>query len=234
MRSDRRPTLRDGVVGLALKYRVGTLKAVVQSEEALTVGIKTLNGNVYGIERKVIATLFVFGLVIDRRSDYLNLARIEVSLEICGIVVSVPQAPLEKARELERLFVAALVGDSDLLDFAVKVLRNEELDRCLNAVLLAGDDRITKTVTALVLVKLGLYGRPAGIPHGIAVLEVEVSSAHINGNVVVAVTSNPAQTRVLVEAVSSRRIGDQREETLSSEVVYPRIGSARRRDNVLL
>ncbi len=93
MRSDRRPTLRDGVVGLALKYRVGTLKAVVQSEEALTVGIKTLNGNVYGIERKVIATLFVFGLVIDRRSDYLNLARIEVSLEICGIVVSVPQAP---------------------------------------------------------------------------------------------------------------------------------------------
>ncbi len=209
VRSYGRPALGYGVVRLAVKNSVGVLKAVVQPEEALAVGVEALHGYVYGVESEVVAALPVLRLVVDGRALYLDLAGVVVSLEVGGIVVCVPQAPLKEAGELEGLPVAALVGDGDLLDLAVKVLRYEELHGSGNAVLLAGDNGVAQTVTALVAVKLGLYGRPAGVPHGISVLDVEIASAHIHGDVVIAVTGDAAKSSVLVEAVAACRIGDQ-------------------------
>ena len=140
---------------------------------------------------------------------YLYFARVEVALEVCGVVVCVPQAPFNKTCEFQRLFLTALVGDCHFLNFAVKILRNKELNRRFNAVLFARDYRITQAVTAFVFVKLGFYGAPTGIPNSIAVLDVEIPSAHINGNVVVTITRNAAQTRVLVKTIAARRVGNQ-------------------------
>ena len=207
VRSDRRPALRNGHIGLARENSVGALKAVVQTEEALAVGVIALNGSINGVEREVIAALLVFGLVVNGGAEYLDLAGVEVSLEVGGIVVCVPEAPFDKACQLERLLFAALVGDREPLNFAIEILRNEELHLGSYAVLGGVDNGVAHAVAALVAVKLGLNGAPAGVPYGVSVLYVEVSAAHINGNVVVAVTRDAAQTSVLIEHISARSVG---------------------------
>ena len=229
----RRPALRHGHIGLAREYRIGALKAVVQPEEALPVGVVAVDGAVYGVEREVIAALLVFGLVVDSRAEYLNLAGVEVPLEVGGVVVCVPQAPLQKTGELERFLFAAFVGYCDFLNFTVEVLGNKEFHLSLYAVLFAGDYGVAHTVAALVAVKLRLDGRPAGVPHRIAVLYIEISSPHINGDVVVTIACDTAQASVLVKAVSSRGVGYKREKSLRSQVIYPGIGGAGRGDDVL-
>ena len=67
-----------------------------------------------------------------------------------------------------------------------------------------------------------------------AVVYVEITSAHINGNVVIAVTCNSSQSCVLVEAVTACCVRDQREKALCAEIVYPRIRGLGRCNDILL
>ena len=233
MGSDRRPAVGEGVVSLAVQDSLRVVEAVVQADEGIAVGIVAVDGIVNGVECEVVAAVAVFGLVVDGGAYYLNTAGGEVSLEIGAVVLSVPEAPLCKGPQLEGLCGAALVCENKLLYLAVVVLRNEECSLSLEPVLSAGDDGVAHTVTALVAVKLSLYRGPAGIPDCVAVLDVEVSAAHVYRDVVVAVTGDTAQTSVLIEAVAACRVGYQREETLGSEVVYPRVGSTGRGNYIL-
>ena len=66
------------------------------------------------------------------------------------------------------------------------------------------------------------------------IIYIEIASAHINGNVVIAIARDAAKSCVLVEAVTACCIGDKREEALGSEVVYPRVRGLWRGDDVLL
>ena len=182
----------------------------------------------------MIASFLVFGLVVDRAAFYLDFAGIEVSLEVGGIVLRVPETPFEEAEQLDALESVGLVGDRHLLYLTVEILRNEEGHLSLDTLGLALNNGIAHTVAALVAVKVCLYGRPAGVPYMTVVVDVEIASAHIHGNVVIAVTCNTAQSRVLIEAVTARGIGDKREKALCSEVVYPRVGSFWRGDDVFL
>ena len=64
-------------------------------------------------------------------------------------------------------------------------------------------------MAALILVKFGLYRRPARIPDCAVVVDVEITAAHVQRYVVVAVTCDSSESRILVEAVAACSVGDQ-------------------------
>ena len=53
------------ITGFALHHSLGIRKLIIKTYEGLTVGIKTLDGDVDMIERVVVTTLTIFGLVVD-------------------------------------------------------------------------------------------------------------------------------------------------------------------------
>ena len=164
----------------------------------------------------------------------LNLTCVEVSLEVLAVVLCVPETPLEEGEELEGLGLVRGVLENNLLNLTVIVLRNKEGNLSLKAVLRALDNCVAHTVTAGIAVKLCFNRAPAGVPYCALIVDIEVSSAHINGDVVVTVSCDSSESCVLKEAVASCGIGDQREELLCSEVVYPRIGSSGVCDDIFL
>ena len=156
----------------------------------------------------------------------------EITLEIVGVILCIPQTPLCKGEQGEGLLGVALVGENDLLNLAVVILRHKEGDLGLQTVLLAGDDGVAHTVTALVSIQLGLDGRPAGIPDGSVVIDIEITAAHIDGNIVITISGNSAETGILIEGVTSGSVGDQGKETLCAQIVDPRVRGPGRCDDV--
>ena len=147
--------------------------------------------------------------MIDRRTFDLNTACGEVSLEVCAVILCIPEAPLSDRENREALSFCAFVCKYYLLNFTVVVLGNEECNFSLKAVLLTLDDGVAHTVAALIFVKFGLNRRPAGIPDRAVVVDVEITAAHIQRYVVVTVTCDSSESRVHVEAVAACSVGDQ-------------------------
>ena len=233
MRRHRLPAGSDGVAHLAGENRLRVFKAIVQPKERLHVGVEAVHGGVHGVERIVIAALAVFGLVVDDAAFHLNLAGGEVALEVRHVVLRVPQAELDERRQDNILGCVGIIAQRHLMHLGVHAHRHKRELAGGQTVLLTGDDGVAHAVAALVAVELGLYGGPAGIPDSVAVLDVEVSAAHVDWNVVIAITCDTAQTSVLIEAVSACGVGYQRKESLCSEVVYPRIGGTGRSNDIL-
>ena len=171
----------------------------------------------------MIAAFLILGLVEDGRAFDLYFAGVEVSLEVGGVILCIPQTPLDEGEQLDGLCLAALVLQNQALDLAVVVLRYEESHFSRDVVLLAGDYGIAHAVTAGVSIQISLYRRPARRPYGLAVLDVEVTAAHVNRYVVVTVTGDSAETGILVEVIAAGGVGDQGEKLLCSEVIDPRI-----------
>ena len=94
MRGDGAPTMGVAVAGLALDYYLGIGKLVIETYEGFTIGIEALDRGVYMVERIMVATLTVLGLVIDGATLDLDLTGREITLEILHIGSSIPQAPL--------------------------------------------------------------------------------------------------------------------------------------------
>jgi len=88
-------------------------------------------------------------------------------------------------------------------------------------------------MAALISIELCLYRRPAGIPYCAIVIDVEITTAHIERYVVIAITCNSSEPCVLIEAVAAGSIGNKGEESLIAEVVDPRIGCLGSIDDVL-
>ena len=60
---------------------------------------------------EVIAALAIFGLVVDDAVFHLDLAGIEVALEVGGVVLRIPQAEFDAGKSLEGGAGAAVVCD---------------------------------------------------------------------------------------------------------------------------
>ena len=144
-----------------------------------------------------------------------------------------PTATIQKAPYFKLFSVAAVICNGEFLYLAVKAYGYEEFNLGADAVLFALYNGIAHTVAAGVIVKLGLYGGPAGIPNGVAVLDIKVASAQINRHVVVAVTGNAAEPCVLIEAVAARSVGNKGEKSLCAEIVDPRVGGFGGGDDIL-
>ncbi len=225
--TDGCPAACHGVLGLACENNVGLAETVVETKEGLTVGVEAADRSVDGEDRVVVAALAVLGLVVDGAADDLNLADGEVSLEVGHIIVSIPQTELNKAEELDLLCGVSGVGQGDLVELTGGAHRDHSGLGGSDAALCRGDLGIAKTVTALVAVELSLDRLPAEGPYVAAVIDVEVTSACIGGNVVVAITGKTKKTSILVEAVAAGSVREQTEEVLTAQIVDPGVGGIR-------
>ncbi len=157
----------------------------------------------------MITSVSVLCYVVDSRTFDLNTACREVSLEVCAVVLSIPETPFSDREDREALSFLAFICENYLLNFAVIVLRNEESNFSLESVLFTLDDGVAHTVAALILIQLCLYRGPAGVPYSTVIVDIEVTSAHIKRHVVIAVTCDTSETCILVEAVTACCVGDE-------------------------
>ena len=209
------------------------VKAVVQTHESLTVGVKTVYRSIHREHCIVIAALTVFGLVINSAADDLYFANAEIALEVGHIIISVPQAELHKREELHVFFSLAAVAQHHAVHFAIAAQRHKRSLLDCQPVFLRRNDRIAHAMTALIVIQICLDGHPAGRPDRAVVVQIEIASAGIGGNVIVAVTGQAEHTCVLIEAVTAGSVGEQGEKLLASQIVNPRVGRVRPGDDVL-
>ena len=222
MRCDRAPAVGKAVAWLAFHHSLRLGKLVVESDEALAVGIVALNLGIDGVESIVVAALAVFGLVIDGRAFYLHFARREVALEVLHVGGSIPEAPFCKGEHLEGLHLLSLVLQRHLLHLSPCMERNEEEHTCLHTVLTARDAGIVHAVAALVAVERCLARFPSRVPYGIAIFDIEIATAVIHRHTVVAVTGDATELGILVEGITTCCIGYEREEILVTQIIDPR------------
>ena len=100
--------------------------------------------------------------------------------------------------------------------------RNEEKHAGLDSVLGTCNAGVAHSMAALIEVQGSLARFPARRPDRSLVIDIEITSAVVHRDIVVAVTGYTTELRVLVEGISAGRVGDQREEVLVAEVVDPR------------
>ena len=81
--------------------------------------------------------------------------------------------------------------------------RNKEKHACLDAVLGTCDAGIAHSMTALIEIQRSLAWLPARRPYCAVVIDVEIPSAIVHRDTVVAVAGDPAKLRVLVERISA-------------------------------
>ena len=219
---DGTPAVGHAVPGLSLHYGLGRVESVVCAEEAFPVRVEAVYRAVHGVEGVVVAPFLVFGLVVYGGSVYLHLSRREVALEILHIRGRVPQAPLHEGEEFEALPFFRPVAESEFVYLALAVQRHEEQNFCIQAVLLSAYPCIAHTVPAFVEVQRSPYRLPGRRPDAAAFVYIEISSSRIHRHPVVAVAQYASEFRVPAEAVSAGSLGDEGEESVVSEIVYPR------------
>ena len=88
-------------------------------------------------------------------------------------------------------------------------------------------------MTALIGIEICLYRHPAGIPYGIAFLDVIITSALVIWNIVITITGQTEKLCILIKAVSSAGIGNQREKSCASQIIDPWKWRLRCGDDVL-
>ena len=159
--------------------------------------------------------------MVDRASDNLNFTCREVSLEVCGVILCVPQTELQEAEEIQVFVFCAVVLQDDSVNLAFIVNRNESLKSCFYIILGSCDDCVSKTVAAAVGIQLSLCRLPSRVPYGITIFNIVVTTTGIQRAVVVTVSGDTHQFCIFVERVSAGRIGDQAEEILRSKIVDP-------------
>ncbi len=171
----------------------------------------------------MVAALAVLGLVVDDAVLDLDLAGVEVALEVGLVVPGVPQAELD-AEKIERsAAVSRWLVMRQLPDLQVGVQRHEIERFGLDAVRQRADGRVAQAVAAVVAVQRAARRLPRGRPElaGRVVAQVEVAPAGVEGHVVVAVAGQPAQARVAVERVAAGCVGDEAKIGLAAQVVDP-------------
>ena len=191
------------VAGFTLHYCLRISKLIVEAYECLAVGVETLNRGVDMIERIVVTTLAVFGLVINRRTLDLHLASREVTLEILHIGSRIPETPLLEREELQLFGLLRLVGEGEFLHLAPFLQRYEEEYRSLDTVLPTCDASVAHSMTALVEVEWGLTGFPSRIPYSITVFDIKVSAAIVHRYIVVTIAGDATELGIFVEAVTA-------------------------------
>ncbi len=181
----------------------------------------------------MVTPLAVLGLVVDRPALDLDFADRPGALVIGHIVQGLVKTKLLIREEPRGLAFAGLVADRDFPDFLVPTGRDEEEHLHLEPILGPDDSRVAHTVPALVRIELGLHGLPSGVPYIPAVVDVYVSAAKVIGHVVIAVSGQAAQARVLPKAVSASRVRTESEEIVLAYVIEPGQWRVGPRDHVL-
>jgi hypothetical protein len=137
---------------------------------------------------------------------HLDLAGVQIALVIGHVVVGVPETEFDRGKERKIFPRRTRVPHNDLMYFRIVTHGYETGDFHADAVLFAGNDRVSHAVAALVKVKVSPTRLPRRRPDEAVVVHVEVPAVRVRRNVVVAVAQNPAQPGVFIKAVTARRI----------------------------
>jgi hypothetical protein len=180
----------------------------------------------------VVAALPILGLVVDDPRLHLHLAGGKVALEVGAVVHGVPQAELHIAEHVKLPGAVAAVGQGQAVQLAGVALGDEQLLPGGHTVLFALHNGVAQTVAAAVTVQRGLGGLPTRVPHGVAVLDVDAVTVHVQRRVIVAVAGQPPQPGIPVKAVTAAGVGHQTEKVLAAQIVDPGQGSAGRVDHI--
>ncbi|OIQ79418.1 hypothetical protein GALL_388480 [mine drainage metagenome] len=237
VRRDRVPAARDRAGGLPGERYRRLAERVVRADERVAVRVEACGLGVDPVDGVVVAALAVLGLVVDRaaraveRLD-LDLADRQVALVVGLVVLRVPQCELDEREQRDGLRGVGRVGQGDLLDLGVLADRDEEQRLDAEPAALTRDPGVPEAVAALEVVEIGLDRHPRRGPDVATVVDVEVATTGVGGDVVVAVARQPTHLRVAVERVPTGLVREQREEPLGPEVVDPRVGGVGRGDDV--
>ena len=124
----------------------------------------------------MVTAFFILSLVVDDGAVNLYLTGGEVALEVLHISGCVPEAPLLEAEEFEFTDTGGGIGEGEFLDLSPCLEGYEEQDLCCYAVLAAFYGGVVHTVTALVEIKRGFAGFPAGIPDCGTILDIIITA----------------------------------------------------------
>ncbi len=109
------------------------------------------------------------------------------------------------------------------MNLSVKFKRYKVCALRSNAVFLTVNNGVSHTVAALIFIKRSAHWSESGRPDGIAVFYVEILSAVIHRNVIIAETCDTTKACIFIKAVTACCVGYQCEKCFVSEVVDPRI-----------
>ena len=123
--------------------------------------------------------------------------------------------------------MAGTVGKSDLLDLTGIFFGNKAQNLRLKFILFPGEAAVAKTMAAFVKIQRGFYRLPAGIPHRIPFLDIEIVTVVVIGNIVIPVTGNAKKLRIFIKAVPAAGIRDQTEKAIGPQIIDPRQWSIR-------
>ena len=218
----RRPAVSHAAGAGTVFHRLGHGRRAIHAYKGVAAGVKALVRAVCPQHGVVIPALAVLGLVIDGVGLQLHLANGEIALKIGAVVHGVPQAELRIGKQRHCAGRITLVGDGQPGQQAVVALGHQHFLTDGYAVFGAAEDRIAQSVAALILVQLRLRGLPAGVPDGVAVLDVYMKAVAVQRAVVIAVAGQTAETGIPVEGVTAGCVGHQRKKVLAAQVIDPR------------
>src|SRR5450755_3614381 len=223
MRADRRPAVRHGVAGFAALHNRRPIPSARGAQERFALRVEPGGLGRTGEPREVIAPLAIFGLMIDDVVFYLHLSNAEVALKISGIVLRIPQAEFDGRKDRERGRRLPLVGHRELPDLEIFIERDEIAGAGQDATPLGTDGAVAHAVPAGILLHIAMGRLPGWRPviACLVVAYVNVPSAQIEGDIVVAVARDTAQPRVAIERVTTGSIGNDAEVGLASQIINP-------------
>jgi len=182
--------------------RVRPVKAVVKAQKSFTVSIKTGNLPVDRIESIMVSPLAVLRLVIDDPVFNLHFSGGEVALEVCLVVMCVPEAPLHEREQADALRHPAVVAEGDSLHLTGVAQRNEEEHVGPQAVLFRTNPGVTHAMMTGVVFHIGLHRFPARRPDSSVIIDIEILASVIRRHIVVPVAGDTAKTCITVKAVT--------------------------------
>ena len=129
--SDWWPSICKWIIWLAGFNSLWVVETIVKSDEWISVCIVAIDLVIYCVECEMITSVSVLCLVVDCWTNNLYTTCTEVSLEVCAVILCIPETPLFKWEEWESLLFWAFICKNNLLNFSGIILRYEESNLCL-------------------------------------------------------------------------------------------------------
>jgi hypothetical protein len=112
----------------------------------------------------MVAPFAVLGLVVDDAVGNFYFSRIEIALEICRVVICVPQAKFNERENRKMYGRIAQIRQRELPDFEVIVEWDKVANRRADALRRGRNNRVAESMAAGIIVERGLCWLPRQRP----------------------------------------------------------------------
>ena len=154
VRPHRRPPMRNRVGQLTGFHGCRLVPAAVAAQERLALRVESRAGFGTGEVGEVVAALAVLRLVIDHAVFHLHLPGVEISLEVGGVVLRIPQAELDAGEPRKGRLRRPSIRHRQLPDFQVLVERHKVAGVRLDGAIARPDRCVAHAVAARIVLQL--------------------------------------------------------------------------------